>query len=221
MKTIKLNQVLPYIISVILLIVLLHQCGQASENTSLATHNYEALTDSVKHYKNALGTVTASKKTLQFDNSQLQKIVLDKDKELQALSKEFAKVKSLVKFESRIEFEPIAINFDIPVDLSADSTGRFERSGAVFSDWYSLGYQVNNKGLTIEPFTTWTETTVITGFKKKWLLGKTYVATEITNSNPHIEINEIIAAEVVVPVPWYQKWYVWLGAGIAGGLLIK
>ena len=65
---------------------------------------------------------------------------------------------------------------------------------------------------------TKTETTIITGSKRKWFLGKEIYTTDITNSNPHIEITQLKAAEVIIPEPWYKKWYVWFAAGLAGGI---
>lgn len=201
----------------ILLIFIVYQCESSKENKQLSKKNMEALTDSITHYKNKLGTITASKKTLQLEKDQLKEVLLDKDEELAALAKEFSSVKSVVKYEQVTKFDTIRIPFDTPIVTPEP----FERTGAKFTDWYSLGYKVSNDSLVIEPFETWTETTVITGFKKKWFLGEKTLTTDITNSNPYIDVIEIKSAEVVIPKYWYEKWYVWLAAGITGGLLIR
>lgn len=221
MGTIEVKRVLPYLLSAVLLLLLFFQCEQGRQLASLSEANAEALTDTVKHYENKLGTVTASKKVLQLNNAQLKNIVLDKDKELATLAKEFSDVKNVYKFKSEFVFEPIEIAFDTPISLSADSTGRFVRSGTYSKKWFSLDYEINNEGISIDSLRTHTETTLISGIKRKWFMGKQTVATDITNTNPHIKITGITAAEVVVPTPVWRKWYVWLGVGFITGLSIK
>ncbi len=211
-----------YIITGLLLFGLIYQCERSAEYKELSEANMQALTDTVTHYRNALGTQTASIKTLQLDRQQLQKVLVEKDSELKALVKGFAKVNNVTNFKSDIEFEPIAIAYDEPIQLNtADSTVRFMRTGTVFNKWYSLSYKLDNDSIVIHPFTTYTETTVITGLKRKWLLGRQTLTTDITNTNPYITVTQIKAAETTVPVPWYKKWYIWLGAGVIGGLLVK
>ena len=83
-----------------------------------------------------------------------------------------------------------------------------------------MGYRVTNDSLIIHPFSTWTETTVISGFKRKWFLGRQTLVTDVTNTNPYIEVTAIKAAYVIVPEPWYKKWYVWLAAGFVTGIAV-
>lgn len=218
-----MKTLIPYITALLLLVALMHQCGKNSENVKQYEANIDALTDTVKHFKNALNTQTAGIKTLQFNRKQLQEVIVAKDAELALLTKEFAKLNSVTKFKSKIVFEPIAIAHNkpvLPVSVQ-DTVGEFKRMGAVFNKWYSLNYGISNDSLVIHPFTAYTETTVVTGIKKKWFLGRETITTEITNSNPYITVTEVKAAQVVLPQPVYKKWYVWLGVGIAGGLLIK
>jgi hypothetical protein len=52
-------------------------------------------------------------------------------------------------------------------------------------------------------------------------LGKESLITDVTNTNPHITVSKLKSLEVVVPSPWYKKWYVWLGAGLIGGMVAR
>ncbi len=203
-----------YIIITVLGIALLLTTRQCSNARSFAEANYVALTDTVQHFKNGLGTQTASIKTLQMENSQLQNIIIGKDKELSALSKEFSKIRSVVKFRTVTQFDTIQISYKDTVPCV------FERIDAIADKWYSFGYRSDQKGLAIDNFKTWTSATMITGTKRKWFLGEEVVKTDITLSNPHMAITDITAAEVVLPSPWYRKWYVWLAVGAVGGFVM-
>lgn len=217
-----MRKYIPWLIVVATLIWGVHKCERAGFYKSSGESNAAALTDTVKHFTNRLGTQTASIRTLQLDKKGMQEIIFKKDKELASLAKEFSKVKYVAKFASTAQFDSIGIKFDVPIDLCAtDTVGRFERTGSLNRKWFALDYRVTNDSLQIPKFTTWTETTVITGTKRSWFLGKETLRTDITNSNPHITVTGITSAELTLVSPWYRKWYVWLAAGLAGGLLIK
>lgn len=179
--------------------------------------NISTLSDSVVYYKNQLGSQTASIKTLQLNQQGFKDIILKKDKELMALAKKFRQINAIVKYKTVLQTDTIFI----PFSKSLDSLPRFERSGTKSSPLYSLSYKINNDSLTLSSFSTYTNTHIITGVKQKWLLGKQIVTTDITNSNPYITATNITSAQITITQPWYKRWYVWLAAGISGGLLIK
>ena len=59
------NKLLPYTVIISLLFLLIYKCQENRENLEGYTNNIDALTDSVVHYKNKIGTNTTSIKTLQ------------------------------------------------------------------------------------------------------------------------------------------------------------
>ena len=197
---------------IITLLLLLERCQFIKQN---ATENSIALTDTVTYYTNRLGTQTASIKTLQLQQQELKDIILAKDKQLTALAKEFSHVKSVVQYEQVTILDTIAIVYRDTVRCV------FSNSGNITSKWYNLNYKSNNKGFTIDSLTLPNHATIITGYKRKWFLGRETLTTDVTNSNPYITVTNLRAINVVVPTPWYKKWYGWLGAGIAGGFLLK
>jgi len=201
--------------------LLLHQCDKARRTAALATANQTALTDTVQYYNNSLSAQTAYVKTLQYSEKEIRNLLLSKNAKLKALTKDFTDLKSINDITSTVQFDTIAIGFDSPLVMAADSLARIEKRGTVSAKWYSLGYKVTADSLVLSPFQTHTETTVVTGMRRKWLLGKETLVTEVSNTNPHITVTNIKAAEIVVQPQWYRKWYVWLAAGFAGGLLIR
>jgi len=198
-------------ILVMLLISCLYECNRRSQ---LANANLNALTDTVTHFRNRIGTQTASKATLQLSNRQLRDHIISKDKELAELSKEFIQLHSFVKYQTVTKFDTIQITYKDTIPLI------FERTGIITDKWYSFGYRSNQNGIQIDSFETWTSATVMTGIKRKWFLGKEILKTDITLSNPNMTVTEITAAEVTLPTQWYRKWYVWAAVGFAGGYFI-
>jgi hypothetical protein len=203
----------PYIVILILstaLILSLEKCSYV-KNKNIA--NITGFTDTVKYFKNKLGTQTAEIKILQLNKEQLQRLILNKDKELNLLAKEFSKVNTIIKYKTLIQFDTLRIDYKDTIPCI------FKRSGKVKENWYSFTYASDQKGITIDSLKTYTETTIINGFKRKWFLGNETVTTNITNSNPYLKVAQIKSAEVVVPEPWYKKWYVWLAVGVSAGFI--
>ncbi|AXG73929.1 hypothetical protein DVK85_06600 [Flavobacterium arcticum] len=219
-----MKQYISYVVITALVLILFFQCERSANFRKRTYNNQEALTDTIKQYKNKLGTTTASIKTLQMTKEQLQNELIEKDSKLAALASEFKTIKHITRFKSDVQLQPISFAFDTPIypTLTKDSTvtSGFERKGFTTTKWYNMGYKVTNDSFTIHPFSTWTETTVITGFKRKWFLGKQTLVTDVTNTNPYIKINTIKTADVIVPEPWYKKWYVWLAAGFVTGVAV-
>jgi hypothetical protein len=177
--------------------------------------NNAALTDTVTHYKNKLGTSTASIKTLQVDKKQIQDLLIKKDSELAALASEFSKVHSITKYTTLTQFDTIQVAYTDSVPCV------FERTGTIKKQWYSFGYRSNQKGVEFDTLSIPNTATVITGTKRKWFLGRATLTTDITNSNPYITVTGITAAELTLPTPWYKKWYVWLAGGVIAGSIIR
>lgn len=211
------------ILILILTVILVASVQECGSEKSRANANYKALTDTTSHFKNRLGTITASRAALQLTNSELKQTLLSKDDSLNQLSKEFVQLRSVVKFSSKLKLPAAAVKFETPIPgQTCDSLPlAFERSGAFRQKWFQFYYSVTPDSLKITDMAMNNTTTVITGVKRKWFLGKQVVKTDVTHSNPYISTQQITSAEVVVPEPWYKKWYLWLAAGIAGGLLIK
>jgi hypothetical protein len=221
-KTAKyLIKVLPYIAIIILSLVLFKQCeeNKTLHSSSLKTEN------EIKFYKLENGNLVASQEVLKADKKTLEKQVIEKDTELKQMASKFSKFSSLQKIKTKTTIPSIGIAFEEPIKPSTcDSVSEFtfSRSGAVFTDWYELGYEVTQDSLTIEPFSTWTDIKRIDGFKRKWLLGKKSYHSDIVFTNPYIEIESMQTYKVDVPVRWYETTFlkVLVGFGL-GALIVK
>lgn len=204
-----------YMLLLFLLFIVVYQCKSGTDNQKRWAQNTQGLTDSITHYKNKLGTITASKRVLEYNAKELQEQLLAKDEELKALVSEFYRVKNVVKYKTITRVDTIRVTFTDSISID------FSKNGRLLDKWYSFNYNVDNKGFTIYDLEIPTEATLITGYKKKWFLGRQSLVTTVTHSNPNIVVVQLQSATEVVPNPWYTKWYVWLGAGAVGGMLMR
>ncbi len=198
-----------------LIIGLILSINQCSTNKKLAKSQTSSLLDSTQHYKNKLGTITATKKVLQLSNKDLKKLLYYKDSELNQLRKEFAKVETIVKTKTIVIIDSIPVPFDVTVPCD------FERKGKHLDKWLQFDYAVNQDGFNISKFTITNDQTTITGFKRKWFLGRQTYVTDITNSNPYIKTIEVQTIQVVVPKRFYDTRLFNIGVGFIGGVLIS
>jgi hypothetical protein len=198
-----------------LTLALLSSIRQCRSNALRETKNLSALTDTVAHFTNALGTQTATIKTLQLDKSLLNDIIFKKDRQLAALTKSFAKVDQVIQYKTITLYDTLNVVYHDSVPCI------FGRDGLVEKPWYRFHYTTNQKGITLDSLSFPNTAIIITGTKRKWFLGKEALLTEVSNTNPHIKVTTLMAAEVSLPVPVYKKWYVWLGFGLAGGFLLS
>jgi len=197
-----------------LVIVLFLSVYQCTSNKKLSTSQAIALIDTTNQYKNEIGTITATKKVLQLEKKDLKELVYSKNDTLNTLRKEFSKVKAIVKIKTVTIIDSIPVPFEVRVPCD------FERSGKHLDKWLQFDYAVNQNGFNISDFTMKNKQTTITGFKRKWFLGKQTYTTDVTNTNPHIKITEVQTIEVVVPKRFYDTRLFNIGVGFLGGILI-
>ncbi|WP_154652619.1 DUF6549 family protein [Flavobacterium rivuli] len=200
---------------IILLLTLIFSIERCQFYNQNANANFKALTDSITYFTNRLGTQSASIKTLEIEKSLLNQNLLAKDKQLATLTQEFSEVKSIIRYSQTTKYDTITITYKDTISCI------FSRFGKVKTKWYRFNYTTNNKGITIDSLTINNQATAITGFKRSWFLGKQTLTTTVTNTNPNITITSLTSAQVIVPNPWYKRWYVWLGAGVIGGMLTR
>lgn len=174
--------------------------------------NIIAIGDTVAYFKNKLNTQTAYVKTLELKENEFRDVIINKNKEIAALTAKFRRVHHITHYKT------IALLDTVKVVFKDSIPHLFKINGTYKKDWYSFNYNCTHKGIEIDSFSMPTQTTIITGLKKQWFLGVPVLTTEITNSNPYIKVTEIKSAELKLTQPWYNKWYIWLMSGIAVGI---
>lgn len=205
-----LRQALPWAL-VIFALLFAYQKWQGEKR---AGQNIATLQSEMKTYKNKIGSLTATVGTLQLTKRELEESILKKKDTINKLIEEFSSINTIVVTETIVKIDSIPVPFEVPVPFD------FTRAGSKIEKWYSFNYEVDQNGLSLTNFQTWTETTTITGFKRKWFLGRQYAITDVTHSNPLITTTQIQAIEVVVPVKWHETRMFNLGLGILTGAII-
>jgi len=197
-----------------LLIALILSINQCSTNKQLAASQDAALIDATNHYENDLGTITATKRVLELEKKDLKELLYSKDTSLNTLRKEFLKVEAVIQTEAMVVIDSVTIPFETKIEFD------FERKGKHMDNWLKFNYNLNQDGFDIADFTMLNKQTSITGFKRKWLLGKQNYTTDITNTNPYIKIIDVQTVQVVVPKRFYDTRLFNIGVGFIGGMLV-
>jgi len=187
---------------------------QCSNNKKLITSQSVALLDTTNHFKNELESITATKRVLELEKKDLNELLYSKDKSLNILRKEFSEVKTIIQAQTITKIDTVSAPFEVRIPFE------FERNGKHQKEWFQFDYNVNQSGLLFKDFTISNKQISITGFKRKWFLGKQTYVTDITNTNPYINIVEVQTVQVVVPKRFYDTRLFNIGVGFIGGMLV-
>lgn len=197
-----------------LCLFLVSQLFQKCKNENLQLANVDALNSQLTTYKLENGQLVTSAKTLSYTNAQLKNSLLGKDKKLKEVMDKFSKVKSVTKYVTTTKIDTIAITYKDSIPCV------FEINDAIFHQWYSLGYNSNQKGITITELSIPDSVAIVTGTKRKWFLGKQTQTIDITHTNPFVETEAVQHIEVVAKPKWYETTIFKVGLGFLGGFLL-
>lgn len=197
---------------------------KSCEDNSLLVANNDALTKESTSYKLKNGLLVKSVAILQLDKKQLKDQVISKDADLKEMAAKFSKITSVQKTQIKTTIPKIEVALKEPITIKDIDTItgelKFERTGAVFEKWYEFGYKVTQDTLTVEPFSTWTEIKRVDGFKRKWFLGRQSLHSDITLTNPFVEVIETKTIVVPIPKAWHETrvFNMLLGGAIMYGI---
>jgi len=197
-----------------LIFALILSINQCSSNKKITSSQARAFVDTTNYYKNKVGTITATKRVLELEKKDLKELLYSKDTTLNMLRKEFSRVTAIVQAETIVLIDDVAVPFETKIGYD------FERKGKHLDKWLQFDYNLNQDHFEISDFTMLNKQTSITGFKRKWLLGKQTYTTDITNTNPYIKTVEVQTVQVVVPKRFYDTRLFNIGVGFMGGMLV-
>jgi len=203
---------IPYIVIIILALLLNKQCKE----TKRVTDFYNNERQTVEVYKNKIGTLTATVTSTELTNKQLEDLLLKKNDTLKKLASEFKQIRYVTKIKYVTKIDSVSVPFEVKIPCE------FERKGVYDIDaHFKFNYALNQTGLSLSDISIPNEQTIITGTKRKWIFGKQYLTTDITNSNPYIQTTEIKSVVIPIEVEWYNNKWFWFGAGAVGGVLLS
>lgn len=216
----KLNRVIISTLMIVILFLASYSFVKC-HNEKLALDSISALTSEFENYKLKNGQNVTSQEISVIPLKDVEKMM---DTQMKEMAAEFSKITAAQTLKIKASFPKTSVAFEEPITIAdIDTTTnelKFSRNGAYFNDWYEFGYNVTQDSLSIEPFSTWTELKRVDGFKRKWFLGKKTYHSDITFTNPYINIEEVQTYQVAVPVKWYETRLFNVSVGVIGGFLL-
>jgi uncharacterized protein YxjI len=197
-----MKKYIPYVIIIFLiyLVCVLYTGKKQQDN------NVTALRSEVSSYKLKNGKLILSVKTLQLSKKD---IVQD------PIIKEFVKVNTIIKYKTKTVFDTLKIAYKDSVQC------KFERTGTLLNDKYSLDYKSDEKGIIVQNLSLKDSIIIVAGIKRKWFLGKETQTLDISNTNDLIKISNPEHIEIVKKTKWYQSTFFKVGIGVLAGALLK
>ncbi|QHB40992.1 hypothetical protein HWC99_gp61 [Flavobacterium phage vB_FspS_tant8-1] len=210
----QIKKYLKDIVILILLIILIFSITKCTENKNQAISETKSLNDSTKYFKNKLMTETASKIVLETSNKLLKQEILQSDLKLKKLTDEFSRVKSIVKYKTEIQIDSVPVYFTDTIPCE------FERIGKYYNKDFKFNWEFNQKKFELKDIEIPNETTIITGFKRKWIFGRQILTTDITNSNELIKTTNVQTIEIKIPKKFHETRLFNFGVGFATGFFL-
>ena len=190
----------------LLLILLLLTCllFVKCENEKVLNSNIKAMGSKIDYYKLKNGQLVNSAKT----------IIYQKVPEQSLLTKEFKKVNNIIKVIEKIQIDTVKVFYrdSIPCD--------FDIKGNIVDKDYSVDYSSSNKGLSLYNLKVVDTIEIVTGVKRKWLLGKKTNTIDISHSNKLMTTDDIKHFEIVEKKKFYDTTLFKVAAGIIFGVVV-
>jgi len=196
----------------ILFIILLSTLYSQCERTKVALSNNNAIKSEIERYRLKNGQLVSSIKTLQITESELKQQLSKKEVEV---VEKFSEPKSVIREITKTKIDTIKITYKDTVPCI------FERNGALFHQWYSLGYKSNQKGVEITDLSIPDSIIIVTGYKRKWFLGKKTLTADITHANPFVNTEQAQHFEIKEKKRFWQTDLFKICTGIAIGKFAK
>ena len=183
----KVSNVIPWVLTVVVTMLLLNQCNKSNNLKHAAENQIEFLKDSVTQYKNKYGQVVAKKKALQGDKQSLQVLLTNKTDSLKQLSRIISNYK-VVNFAANISTQTKIQN--INTDFAKPVKKQFTRKFSLTDDYYNINGTVDQIGVTIDKLTVDTQISAVIGKKSTGWFSSEYLF-EATSSNPYVNITQL------------------------------
>lgn len=208
----KINWQRIFLIGIIVFLLCLSYVQCENNKTALAT--IEAQNSEISTYKLTNGQLVTSQKVATMTEKQLKEQVASKDKELKEIIKKFSDVKYVTKYVTKTKFDTFTLAYTDSIPCN------FQKTDAIFTDWYSLAYKSNQHGVEVYDMVIPDSVTIVTGYKRKWFLGSKTLVVDIKHDNPFVNPEYIQQIEVKEKKKWYQTDLFKVGIGFIGGIII-
>ena len=174
------------------------------ENEKVLSGKLDTFNVQLESYKLKDGKIVNTTKTVTYE----------KVPEKTELTKKFSEVKTIIKIQERLRVDTIRVVYrdSIPCD--------FDIKGSIVDKDYSVDYSSSNKGLSLYNLKVVDTIEIVTGVKRKWLLGKKTNTIDISHSNKLMTTDDIKHFEIVEKKKFYDTTLFKVAAGIIFGVVV-
>ncbi len=150
-----------------------------------------------KTYNLPDGTKVATSNTKEVTKKELKTLIKSQNKPKKDLIKQFSEVKNITETVTETVIDTVKFT---PKDTIPY---KFQYSGTVIKENYSLNYNVDQKGVTLSNFILIDTTTTVSGTKRTWLFGKKTEVKDVMHSNENTTTTKIDDVSIKEKRPWY------------------
>lgn len=194
-------------IATVLVVFIISNSISRNREVGGEVYNARAMEDTVRFYKDKYNREVAEKLSMLSVSSK----VLEENDSLKQLIKgmkpEFiVKVNTVYRDTGTVKFDTVYRDVYIPFH----ERNRYRYiSGTVMED-----------GIHFDNFEVYASQYLVSGKRKKFM-GSTEYIVRVVNENPYVTTTAIQPLVIKERDRWYERWWVWGLAGLAGGILIS
>lgn len=182
------------IIAAIIVILLLSVLIKSDSNRK--QEHFDKKNDT-KTYKLPDGTQVSTSNTKEVTKKELNQLIKTQNKPQKALLKQFSKVKNVTETVTETTIDTIKL---APKDSMSVKNGY---SGLFLKDNFSFNYKVDKNEVLITNFKLIDTSTIVSGIKRSWFLGKETETKDIIHSSKNTVTTSIDDVRVKEKKPWY------------------
>ena len=180
----------------------------------VSQENTKAAAASIKQLENKNGTLTASVQAHEKTREQMEA----ENSDLKEQTSRFSKVSNVTRIRAVAKIDTAEAIFEMPIvaeftNLDSTKTVTFSRSGTIYKDWFCSNYSIDNNGLKLIDIEGDISVTTITGFKRKWFLGRQTATTDVTPTSKNVMVTQVVSTNIIVPVRFYETKLFLIGTG--------
>lgn len=201
------------VVVIALIMFILHQCRQNKESIK-QIETLNIYKTQATHYKDkATGLEVAYNSSLQLNKDMVKKVI-EGNKALEALTKKYKDVSSIVTSKTVLRIDTLRAKLN---GNPCDSTANFY----IDSAHYYIEGIVSKKDIVINQININNEQSMVVGQLKRKLFKKKEYQVSVMNTNPYLHITNVGSYTFKPKIKFWQKKEVWGIAGIVLGIIIK
>lgn len=203
---------IPYVIIVVLIVIIffLQRCSTRKQNAYIA--NIEDYKDTAKTFKNKLGATVSYNEVLEAQNREQLSTIVQKDKQLFLLQKDFKTVESATSIKTVIQLVHDTVRFKDSIPCNFEPF--------YFNDsnkFYTMKAYIAPSFFSLDTLSMYNTQSIVIGEKKVSFWKKAERRIEIQNSNPYFITTNIGSYVISEQKKWYNTNIFKFGVGFVAG----